>query len=268
MTPVRLLLSPAAAGAENMALDEAILESVDNGNSAPTLRLYAWDPPCLSIGYAQSVADVDLPRLLAAGWDLVRRPTGGKAILHTDELTYAIIGRPQDPLFAGGVLPSYERLSGGLVTALTAFGVDPQVHGGASENGNNPICFQTPGQHELTVDGKKLIGSAQLRRVGGVLQHGSLPLQGDLSRICRVLRFEHPRDRSRAAEAIREKATTLAQAVGRSIGWQEAADGLAAGFAAALGLSLQAGDLTSAERERAAELRESRYSQNTWNERR
>jgi lipoate-protein ligase A len=93
----RLLVTPPARGAWNMAVDEAILEAVGRGASLPTLRLYAWEPACLSLGYAQPIGDVDQPRLRARGWDLVRRPTGGRAVLHTDELTYSVIAPPGEP---------------------------------------------------------------------------------------------------------------------------------------------------------------------------
>jgi lipoate-protein ligase A len=267
VTDFRLIRSAPAMGSENMALDEAILEAVESGRSPPTLRLYAWDPPCLSIGYAQSSAVVDSDRMAAAGWDLVRRPTGGKAILHTDELTYSIIGRARDPLFAGGVVPSYERLSAGLVAALAEFGAQPQVHSGNSENGDNPICFEVPGVHELTVNGMKLIGSAQLRHARGVLQHGSLPLAGDIGRICQILKYDRDSNRGLAAESVRRKATTLEQAIGHAVDWRAAADAMATGFRSALGLELQLAEPSSEERERAAELRQSRYGNAAWNER-
>ncbi|HEX9617401.1 MAG TPA: hypothetical protein VGA03_08280, partial [Anaerolineales bacterium] len=107
----RLIHTPPAPGAWNMAVDEAILEAVGRGQADPTLRLYAWSPPCLSLGYAQPSSDVDLPQLHALGWDLVRRPTGGRAILHTDELTYAVIAPLSEPRLAGSVLESYQSLS-------------------------------------------------------------------------------------------------------------------------------------------------------------
>ena len=102
--PWRLLITPPAHGAWNMAVDEAILEEVSRGNSLPTLRLYAWEPPCLSIGYAQPISNVDLVRLRAYDWELVRRPTGGRAVLHTDELTYSVIAPSKEPLVAGTLL--------------------------------------------------------------------------------------------------------------------------------------------------------------------
>src|SRR4030065_446734 len=107
----RLIQTIPAPGAWNMAVDEAILVAAGSGAVPPTLRLYAWDPPCLSLGYAQPYADVDVPRLFERGWQVVRRPTGGRAILHTDELTYSVCGPGSEPRPAGSGLESYPKLS-------------------------------------------------------------------------------------------------------------------------------------------------------------
>src|SRR5512136_792088 len=114
----RLLKTPPAHGAWNMAVDEAILKGMECTWSVPTLRLYAWEPACLSLGYAQPVADVDKPRLQARGWELVRRLTGGRAVLHTDELTYSVIAPIQEPRVVGTVLESYHRLAQALMEAM------------------------------------------------------------------------------------------------------------------------------------------------------
>ncbi len=196
-----------------MAADEAILEATTRGEVPPTLRLYAWDPPCLSLGYAQCAADVDPARLARLGWHLVRRPTGGRAILHTDELTYSISGNQDEPRLAGGVLDSYRRLSFALLDALLRLGVnaaaDPQPSQPLNTSPKGPVCFEVPSNYEITVLGKKLVGSAQARRHEGVLQHGSLPLTGDLTRITRVLNYPAETDRQHAAERIHLRAATL-----------------------------------------------------------
>jgi len=101
MTTWRLINTPPARGAWNMAMDEAIMEHIGRDEVLPTLRLYAWDPPCLSLGHAQSFKDVDTARLASHGWDVVRRMTGGRAILHTDELTYSVTGPANEPRLAG-----------------------------------------------------------------------------------------------------------------------------------------------------------------------
>ena len=237
----RLLLSPPGAGRENMAIDETILDRASRAIDPPTLRLYAWDPPCLSLGRAQPLAHVDTIRLEAEGWDWVRRPTGGRAILHTDELTYAVAGPIDHPDLAGGVLDCYRRLSAALVRGLEHLGVqaDRPIESHLEEAARQqPICFEVPSAYEITVGGRKLIGSAQVRRRGGVLQHGTLPLAGDLSRICRVLRYPDEASRREASERLAAHAVTLEELLGREVPWQEAAAALAQGFREAMGWRL------------------------------
>jgi lipoate-protein ligase A len=249
-----------------MAVDEAILESVAVGTSPATLRLYDWSPACLSLGYAQDAEDVDLERLRARGWDLVRRPTGGRAILHADEITYAVIGPASDPRFAGGILDSYRRLSAALADALTRLGVQGLTTASSvrrADRDADPICFENPGPYEITVAGRKLIGSAQVRRRSAVLQHGSLPLGGDLGRICQVLRYEDEGAREHSAHLLHARAATLSEVLARPVGWHEAALGLQEGFHHALGLEWDEADLSREERDRASQLR-AQYSDPQW----
>ncbi len=266
----RLILSPPMCGAENMALDEAILETVCTEDSPPTLRLYAWDPPCLSLGYAQPISDVDLDRLEALGWDLVRRPTGGRAILHSDELTYAIMAKDDNPHLAGGVLNSYRHLSKGLAQALTLLGVEVVIQPEIpldQEDRTNPVCFQMPSAFEITAQMKKLIGSAQVRRRGCVLQHGSLPLSGDIATICQVLRFEDEETRLFVSERVRARATTIETLLSTKVSWERASRSFIQGFSSALGLNLQRGEVTELEQARAEELLTNHYQNISWTRR-
>ncbi len=251
----RLLMHPPAAGAWNMAVDEAILEAVGRGESPPTLRLYAWSPPCLSLGRNQPAALVDEERLRAKGWHWVRRPSGGGAILHTDELTYAVIAPADHPLMRGGVLASYRRIAAALVDALRALGVPAEVAGSAAEHAPAPdVCFTRPSDYEIHVGGRKILGSAQARRGGAVLQHGSLPLWGDLGRIAEALRFEDEAARRAEAASVRQKAITVAEALGREVEWAEVARAFRIAFAGSLGTTFQWGVLTPSEREAAVSL--------------
>jgi len=264
----RLLITPPASGAWNMAVDEALLSSVHQGLSPPTLRLYAWQPPCLSLGYAQSIQDVDLHRLAERGWELVRRPTGGKAILHTDELTYAVIASHAEPRLAGSVLQSYQRLSGALLEALHNLSLharsseNPQLPPSAESGG--PVCFEVPSHYEITVDGKKLIGSAQARRREGVLQHGSLPLHGDLTRITQVLAYENELERTLAGQRLLERAATVAQILGYSPPWEAVCQAFSEAFAKTLDLELQPRDLSASESIAARSLAAEKYSHPAW----
>lgn len=259
----RVLHTPPAPGAWNMAVDEALLESVGRGEAPPTLRLYAWDPPCLSLGYAQPFSDVDQAALAARGWQWVRRPTGGRAILHTDELTYSVTAPPAEPRVRGSVLESYQRLAAALLHALHLIQVPAHseqsfpLPAGADPQG--PVCFEVPSHWEITVGGKKLIGSAQTRRKTGVLQHGSLPLAGDLTRITRALAFPDEASRAEAAKRLLAHATTLETALARPVSWEVAAAAFVRAFAEILHLDLAAGLLTAGELARAGELAAEKY---------
>lgn len=271
MTLWRLLLTPPARGAWNMAVDESILEHIGRGESLPTLRLYAWTPACLSLGHAQPFSDVDVTRLKARGWEVVRRPTGGRAILHTDELTYSVIAPNDEPRVEGSVLESYNRLAQALLLAVKRLNIPVEMkeHAGhaSSVTQPNPVCFEVPSTYEITVNGKKLIGSAQARKKQGVLQHGSLPLTGDLSRICQVLAFENESARENAAKRLLERAATVESALGREVGWESAAQAFVGAFEAQLGLRFERGELSESESKRAEELVKEKYDHPSWTER-
>jgi len=245
-----------ASGAWNMALDEAIMEAVARGESPPTLRFYAWAPPCISLGKRQPLDSVDLARCARDGVEVARRATGGFAILHTDELTYSIACAPDDPRAAGPVLDAYRSLSQGLIAGLARLGVEAQMRPpepGGVQNAS-AACFEVPSAYEITVAGRKLIGSAQTRPARRVLQHGSLPLYGDIARLVEYLAFETEDERAELATRLRDHATTLSDALGHAISFAEAALALTTGFADALHLTLEPGEPTTTERAAAAAL--------------
>lgn len=266
----RLIISPPSSGAWNMALDEALLESTSSRLSKPTLRLYAWSPPCLSLGNAQPSSQVDLALIQRLNWDIVRRSTGGRAILHTDELTYSVAAPLDNPHFNGGVLESYKHICQGLVQALKILElnieIQPEVKLTNTER-EQPICFEIPSSYEITAGGKKLIGSAQVRRKGGVLQHGTLPLYGDIARICQVLTFPNDKLRHSAAEQLRQRATTIEQLLNVRISWDEVADAVKFGFQNALGLTLDQQDPSRDELFRAEQLMEEKFTKDEWTHR-
>ena len=269
MTQWRLLITPPARGAWNMALDESILEHIGRGESTPTIRLYAWEPACLSLGHAQPFADVDMNRLQARGWEVVRRITGGRAILHTDELTYSVIAPNDEPVISGTVLESYNRIAQALLLAVKnlELTVEMQESEPSDNPSSNPICFEVPSTYEITVDGKKLIGSAQARKKEGVLQHGSLPLIGNLARICEALAFESECARADASRRLLARASTVESALGRAPSWKTAAQAFIHAFEAQLGINAKRGELSESESRRTDELVKEKYDHPSWTER-
>ena len=201
----------------------------------------------------------------------MRRITGGRAILHTDELTYSVIGPQDEPRLAGSVIESYQRLSQALLMALSL--LDLPVEAARKENNTRnstspaPICFEVPSHYEITAAGKKLIGSAQARKKAGVLQHGSLPLYGDLSRIAQVLAFPDEAQRQDAAQRLLRRATTVESVLGRNVSWNEAASAFREAFKTALNLNFEVTGLTPAELRRADELVKEKYAHPDWIER-
>jgi lipoyl(octanoyl) transferase len=260
-----IVATDARTGAENMALDEAIMEAVAAGGSPPTLRFYQWAPPCLSLGKRQPLDGVDLASCHADGVDIVRRATGGWAILHTDELTYSVALRPDDSRVSGAILDTYRTLSQGLIAGLRLLGADaemnPVIPGGAQNT--SAACFEVPSAYEITISGRKLIGSAQTRPAGKVLQHGSLPLHGDIARVARYLTFASEAKRLALETHLRERATTLGDALGRPVTFAEASQAMAHGFGEALNVELAPGEPSANEVAAAREIHERKVAELT-----
>jgi len=267
----RLILDASdVIGSVNMARDEAILSAVGTKQVPPTVRLYGWNPACLSLGYGQSGRDLDRDRLAEHGWSAVRRLSGGRAILHVDELTYSVALSADHPLAAGGVLESYRRLSVALLSMVHGLGVQADsVPMTAHEKGKmRPVCFETSSDYEITSGGRKLIGSAQVRALGGVLQHGAIPLIGDVGRICDGLHFADDSARQAAYSSVRGHAITVSEAAERNIKWSEAADALITAFSKSFDLEFMPGELTGSELANAETLNTNRYGADSWTFRR
>src|SRR5256714_10268173 len=188
----RLLLDKPASGAWNMAVDEVLLDGVASGEAPPTLRFYEWVPPCLSLGYFQPFGVVDVDGCRALGVEVVRRPTGGRAILHDRELTYSV-ALPASVLgHEGGVLPSSSRLSLAWQDGLRRLGVPATLapESASSSAAHGPVCFDRPSAHEILLRGRKLVGSAQMRRGGALLQHGSIVIEPRMANLVACLQLD------------------------------------------------------------------------------
>jgi lipoyl(octanoyl) transferase len=252
----RLISHEARPGSWNMAVDDVLMESVRLGG-APTLRLYAWDPPCLSFGRNQPALD-RYPReeLAAAGVDIVRRQTGGRAVLHDQELTYTVVAPAR--LF-GSAREAYRTINDVFVRALQMLGVEASVHATAEAAPllSTTPCFAEPAAGEVVADGRKLIGSAQVHRAGVLLQHGSLQLRRSpiLDRVP-----------SSVAELLDGGASYLQPLLPRTASAGEIEAAIARSWRSGAG-DLSPASLTVAEEERAGE-RSAFYRDEDWTWRR
>jgi len=257
----RLLLDPPAAGAWNMAVDEVLLDGVASGSAPPTVRFYEWAPACLSLGYFQPFEVVHDAGCRALGVDVVRRPTGGRAILHDRELTYSValplrlLGNDR------GLLPSYQRLSLALERGLSHLGVPVVL---APESAaqpvpdQGPICFDRPSAHEILLHGRKLVGSAQVRRATAILQHGSILIEPRLDRLLACLRLADGPGRIEDGVAGLAEVGDFAPAV--------IAGALADAFAQEFDVRLVPGTLRPDELAAVRALASSKYQSAAWTE--
>lgn len=170
----RLILDDDLPGHENMARDSSILQALDGGSGVPTLRLYGWDVPAISIGYLQSPAPFP-----GFGVPVVRRITGGRAVVHSSEITYSVTGLMDSPLFSGGIMSAYSVISSCIIAALTDAGVEATYSRGSASGHRSEACFHTPSRYEVLINGRKLVGSAQRRLKRAFIQHGSILMDTD-----------------------------------------------------------------------------------------
>lgn len=180
----RLILDPPAPAGYNMAVDEAVVDSCRRGLSGPTLRLYGWDRPAISLGYFQRPDQtVDLDRCREAGVAVVRRTTGGRAVYHRDEVTYSVAAPVPHPAFPSTIRGTYDVIARALHAALDILGFPVERRDRTPERvrrgAGSPLCFAATSRHEITLEGKKVVGSAQRRWPTAFLQHGSILLRCD-----------------------------------------------------------------------------------------
>lgn len=261
----RLLNTGPARGEWNIAVDEAIMISHGRGDTPPTLRFYAWDPPAVSIGYFQDMRrEIDLKACGERGISTVRRFTGGRAILHDREVTYSLAARPENPLVSGPVLESYLKISRCLLEGLKQLGIEAQLSDSDLKRQKTTACFDTPSRYELVARGRKLIGSAQARKHGCVLQHGSIPLEIDAEKLFSVINFSDEEERRRYTDTFGARAISLNEAGHTSFSYNGVVSAIILGFTGAWGMELEAGELTARELEAAGELLRQKYGNSKW----
>ncbi|MEW6410155.1 MAG: biotin/lipoate A/B protein ligase family protein [Nitrospirota bacterium] len=239
----------------NMAIDEAIMKAVESGISPPTLRFYGWSSPSLSIGYFQKTErEINTDACLSLGIPVVRRPTGGKAVLHKIELTYSISSKTDSPLFSKGLMETYRVISHGLLKGLRNLGIDAEISEKRIQRKRSPACFSATAPYEITVKGRKIIGSAQKRSNGVFLQQGSILIDLDLALYCLIFPAEEKPSRQMTAISI-ETAKDI-----KSI-----RPSFIKGIEESFGIKLEHQNLTPYELECAEILVREKYSKDEWN---
>jgi lipoate-protein ligase A len=247
---------------ENMAIDEAIFKEVQRSGGPPTIRLYGWLTPAVSIGYFQHVdREIDLPACRKGGVTVVRRPTGGKAVYHDDDLTYAVIARENTSLFPPTILETYQVISRCLVRGLHDLGLEAilSAEGRAPRKGSlDASCFFVPSLHELLVKGRKICGSAQMRSRGVFLQQGSLLMSFDPEKTCGVT-LSHGEPRARRMQALQGKVTSLYEHLPRSVTKEDVCKSLLGAFQDGWEVAFAEGALTPEEETLKDHLLETKY---------
>lgn len=252
MDKCRLLPLTVLDSSANMALDEALLKSVGEGDSSSALRFYRWDPSAVSIGRFQGLDyEVDLDVASEEGVDVVRRITGGGSVFHDSfgELTYSFVSdrgsMPDD------VLSSFREICGALVEGFGNIGLD--------------ASFREV--NDVLVDGKKISGSAQTRKYGAVLQHGTILIDPDVELMFRLLKVPEEKITDKFVSSVYKRVTTINRELGKKPSFEKIRESMAKGFEKQLGLDLFEDTFSNYEKELAHGL-ESRYSSNEWTEKR
>ncbi|MFX1484074.1 MAG: biotin/lipoate A/B protein ligase family protein [Promethearchaeota archaeon] len=236
----------------NMAIDEAIMQNMKDGNAPPTLRLYRWNPSAVSIGTFQSMTDeVDIEFCKKNGIDYIRRITGGGAVFHDyeGEVTYSIIMPRRHRLAPDDIIESYRTLCGGIVQALKHLGIESEF---------KPI-------NDITTGGKKISGNAMTRRHGCVLQHGTTLLDLDVALMFSILKIPLEKISDKMISDAKERVTSIRDILNRDVQVSDLRDALKMGFSEALGISLKPSTLSQEEEALASKLALEKYSTDAWN---
>lgn len=265
----RLLPWTAGTAAWNMAVDEAILTGHQEGTSPLTLRFYGWDPPALSFGCFQNPL-TKAERTLVRGKqvDYVKRPTGGRAVFHDDEITYSLIAGEKEG-FTGPVLADYLRIAKGLKRGFELLGLQVQLAEGTKQReAHSRACFASPSWYEITSAGKKLVGSAQLRRGGSLLQHGSILITFDPLIFLELMGGTRREDYTAVGKRLQQSIIGLQEILGYYPKKSEVISSLVEGLGSSLGVSWRKLPLTAKEISLAQKLETEKYSNPLWNEKR
>ncbi|WP_282138825.1 lipoate--protein ligase family protein [Rossellomorea aquimaris] len=260
----------------NMALDEALLDWHSEGKIPPTIRFYGWDPATLSIGYFQKVEkEINLDAVKEHGLGFVRRPTGGRGVLHEHELTYSVIVSEEHPEMPKTVTEAYRVISEGILKGFQGLGLEAYfaVPKTAEEreglkNPRSAVCFDAPSWYELVVEGRKVAGSAQTRQKGVILQHGSILLDLDEDKLFSLFKYPSDRVKERMQRAFKSKAVAMNEITSETITMDMAKEAFKKGFEEGLNIHLEPYELSEEETQYVVDLAGTRYESDDWNSKR
>ena len=237
----------------NMAVDEAVLINCSRGKVPPTVRFYGWNPPAISIGYFQSLEDeIDLDFCEKIGVDYVRRITGGGAVFHDTELTYSIVVPESHHSVSKNIMDSYGRICGAVIRGFGFLGI---------KSSYAPI-------NDIVVDGCKISGSAQTRKMRTVLQHGTVLMDVDVDRMFSLLMVPSEKIRDKLISDVKQRVTSIKKVLGKEIVFDEVAIAMKKGFEEEFDVELVEGSLTDVEFAMAKKIENDRFSSKDWNYRR
>jgi lipoate-protein ligase A len=254
-----------------MALDEAIAVLLRRGETQPTVRVYGWKPAAISIGYFQSIRrTLDLKKCARLGIPVVRRLTGGRAVLHDQEVTYSVIAPRQRWGREASVLDVYKHIGLALVAALERLGIEARLErprsrkASPSNSADRSPCFSSAGRYEVMVAGRKLVGSAQRWLGDVVLQHGSVLLGPGHARIAALLPHSEELPEEQVAGRLLKQTVSLDSLLSREVSFVEAARALQGGFGETLSGALRSVGITAGERRLCRDLVRERYGWQGW----
>jgi len=256
------------SAAENMAIDEAIMIQHRLGHVPPTIRFYGWTPAACSIGYFQKIErELDLVAIKEQGLSFVRRLTGGRTVFHDQELTYSLVVSEEHPLYSTSVTQSYLQISKGLLAGFAELALDATVAPArrTRKKAESSACFDTASDYEIQLFGKKVVGSAQVRQQGVLLQHGSILLDVDADRFFQLLRFPSEAARNRMKRIFTRQAGAINQFTKEKKSLEDVIKAFYRGFMKGMNITLEKGELTSAEKELAQQLAKEKYTSDDWN---
>lgn len=259
--------------AYNMALDEALLDWHSQGEIPPVIRFYEWNPATVSIGYFQQVhKDINLDAVKKQNLGFIRRPTGGRAVLHDQELTYSVIVTESYPNMPETVTEAYRVISGGILQGFRLLGLDayfsvPETKEQLDDlkKPKSAVCFDAPSWYELVVEGKKVAGSAQTRQKGVILQHGAILLDLNEELLLSVFNFSSAEAKEKMRRKLPEKAVAMNRFVDTPFTVAQCVNAFSKGFEDALDIELIPYELTEQQTQYVEQLMQKKYLTDDWN---